>query len=260
MTRVLALGLFLSLCVPGLARQEVLIVADEMPAMEVLARKLEAGASARVQLVTQTNLPTGLDRFSAVFVYIHRDLFDAPEHVLIQYARDGGKLVVLHHSISSGKRKNPDWFRFLGVELPTGDVRQGGYKWIEPARLEVVNLASRHYITTHGIKYPETFAFPFSSLGSASAALSKPGFVLPDSEVYLNHVLQGPREILLGFRYHDPTTGTDYAQTTAGWYRPAGRGWIFYYLPGHGIQDFENPVYAQILVNTLRFKPSAPSR
>ena len=59
------------------AANEVLIVADEFPAMQVLAKKLEAGAAAKCTLVEQTAIPAGLARYSALIVYIHRSIGEA---------------------------------------------------------------------------------------------------------------------------------------------------------------------------------------
>src|SRR5437899_6219094 len=80
---------------------EVLIVADEFPAMEVVASRLksEEGVSSRV--IKQTELPSNLNDFSAVVVYIHGVLSEAAENGFMDYAQNGGKLVLLHHSISS---------------------------------------------------------------------------------------------------------------------------------------------------------------
>lgn len=98
--------------------QEVLIVADEIPAMQVLAKSLKVQEGITTKIVFQTNLPRSLEGFRAVIVYIHKDLDSGPEKAFIQYAKNGGKLIVLHHSISSAKRKNNEWFTFLGVDLP----------------------------------------------------------------------------------------------------------------------------------------------
>src|SRR6185436_10571094 len=107
----------------------------------------------------------------------------------------------LHHSISSGKRKNHDWFKFLGVTLPEGDVTTGGYKWIEGITQQIVNLAPDHFITTHKVSYPEKIAFKVGS----SEERTIPGVTLNESEVYLNHVLEADstRKTLLGLKYHD---------------------------------------------------------
>jgi hypothetical protein len=237
----------------GWMRGDVLIVADEIPAMEVLAKKLKDAESIPSRIVTQTNLPKALAPFSAVVVYIHKGLAAAAEQAFIDYAQGGGKLIVLHHSISSGKRTNKQWFSFLGVDLPAGDVAAGGYQWIEPVTLDFVNLAPDHYLTGHRVKYEKPIAYTRSDGGAGVTEL--PGFTLKDSEVYLNHVLTGPRTILLGLKYADAKSGKTYQQECAGWCRPAGKGWIVYLMPGHSAAEFENPTYARILVNAVTWKP-----
>ena len=124
--RVFGLACLL-LVTPTFAAGQVLIVPDEFPAMEHIAAKLKSEENISSKLVWQTNLPPDLSLFPAVIVYIHKDLKPAAEKAFIEYTQAGGKLVVLHHSISSGKRKNKDWFNFLGVTLPEADVDTGGY-------------------------------------------------------------------------------------------------------------------------------------
>jgi hypothetical protein len=245
---------------PLFAADSVLIVADERPAMEVLAARLRSAAQVETRIVEPSNLPPSLAGFKAVFVYIHGNLAEPAERAFIDYTQAGGKLVTLHHSISSGKRKNKYWFEFLGIELPTGDVAQGGYKWTEPATLEIVNLAPGHFVTTHQVPYPTRL--PYRREGTSGEPPALPGFALPDSEVYLNHTFTRPRTVLLGFKYRDPQSGVVYMQDRAGWHLPAGKGEIFYFKPGHSTKDFENPAYAQILANTLTTPSpaSAPTR
>src|SRR5258708_21749790 len=139
-TRLLLRGLLFFAIMTATGQAAVLIVADEFPAMETLAAKLKAEEHVDSKLVWQTNLPPNLASFDPVVVYIHRDLTEAAEEAFINYTESGGKLVLLHHSISSGKRKNPHWFTFLGVALPEGDVTKGGYKWIEGITMDMVNL------------------------------------------------------------------------------------------------------------------------
>lgn len=231
---------------------QALFVADEFPAMETVAARLRAVEGWSGRVVWQTNLPPDLTEFDAVAVYIHRGLNPAAERAFIGYTEAGGKLVVLHHSISSGKRQNKDWFRFLGVALPEGDVDAGGYKWIEGVRQQVVNLAPDHFITTRGVQYPERVAFPRAAGGAPEL---RPGFTLTNSEVYLNHVLTGPRTLLLGFSYTDAVSGRTYAQKHAGWCKPAGKGWIVYLQPGHGAEDINHPTFQRILLNALIWRP-----
>ncbi len=249
------LAVLFALIAPGMlfAGGEVLIVADEFPAMQVLADQLKAETDVPIRIVGQTNLPANLSSFAAVLVYIHRDLAETAEKAFVTYTDAGGKLIVLHHSISSGKRKNRQWFSFLGVTLPEGDVSRGGYQWTEGVTLQIVNLAPDQFITTNRVSYPERVAFQSPAVGPETKTL--PGFTLTDSEVYLNHVLDGPHTLLLGLKYTDGKTGRLFMQTHAGWFRPDGKGWIVYLMPGHSARDFENPAYRRIVVNAVLWKP-----
>lgn len=238
---------------PRARAAEVLVVADEFPAMEILAAKMKAEENLASRLVWQTNLPPDLSVYSAVVVYIHKGLLEATEKALIQYTKAGGKLVALHHSISSGKRKNKDWFPFLGVDLVPGDVQAGGYKWIEGVAFDVVNLAPDHFITTHKLTYPAQVAY--RSANSDGGEKNRPGFHLDHSEIYLNHQLTGPRKLLLGFKYTDAKSGQTYQQDCAGWIRPAGQGWIIYFLPGHSSSEFQSPTYSRLVLNALIYQP-----
>jgi hypothetical protein len=233
---------------------EVLIVADEFPAMQVLARQLHAEEHIPSRIVAQTNMPADLAPFAAVMVYIHRQLDAAAERAFVDYTQAGGKLIALHHSISSGKRKNKLWFPFLGVDLPDGEVSQGGYKWIEPVTLDFVNLAPGHFIMTNKVKYPRTIAYRRGD--GAADELLLPGFTLKDSEVYINHQLTRPRTVLMGFKYADAARGRVFMQDRAGWMLRSGRGWIIYFQAGHSAKDFEEPAYARILLNAVLYNPS----
>src|SRR5712671_5814144 len=86
-----------------LPARDVLIVADEFPAMEVVAARLKTEENTSAKVVSQKELPDSLKEFEAVAVYIHGALSETAERAFIGYANGGGKLVLLHHSISSGK-------------------------------------------------------------------------------------------------------------------------------------------------------------
>jgi type 1 glutamine amidotransferase len=227
-----------------------LIVADELPAMEVLAEQMHRRNGIESRIVRQTELPASLAEYDAVLVYIHGRLEDGPEQAFLAYAENGGKLVLLHHSISSGKRRNQRWFAMLGVELPEAGVDAGGYKWIEGVRLEIANLAPRHFITRKDVTYPVRVAY--AEDGKHERLL--PGFVLPHSEVYLNHRLTGRRSPLLGLRYVD-ASGKVWMQATAGWVMKLGKGWVVYFMPGHTADEFREPAYAAIVANAVMWKP-----
>lgn len=240
--------LFLSfLCCSLPAAGPVLIVADEFPAMEVLAGKLRAAEGLECIIVPQTDMPADLSKYSALVLYIHRTIGEPAEKAFISYAESGGRLVLLHHSISSGKRANRHWFPFLKIFLPPGEFSQGGYKYIDPAVMDVVNLAPRDFITTHKVAYNRRVRYRDDA--------DLPGFRLDETEVYLNHSLTGPRTILLGLKFTDPKSGQTYMQDTAGWYMKIGSGWVMYFMAGHSARDFEHPAYAQILVNAIASGP-----
>lgn len=239
-------ALFLLLTLPLLAAGDVLIVADEFPAMEVLAARLKTGAGVASTIVKQTELPTELSRYSALIVYIHGRIGEPVEKAFIDYANAGGKLILVHHSISTGKRANRYWFPFLGVTLPLGELSAGGYKYFEEIEMEIVNLAPKHFITTNQVTYDAKVAYKEQEL---------PAFELKDTEVYLNQVSTGEKTILLGFKFREPKSGVTYMQDTAGWYKKAGRGLVMYFMPGHSVREFQSPAYAQILVNAVAFQP-----
>lgn len=246
-------GLLLLSCWLGSLRaaSPVLIVADEFPAMQILASALASSGAdpgRACTVVRQDELPDSLGAFSAILVYIHGDLKVGAERALIAYAQGGGRLILLHHSISSGKRRNREWFSFLGVELPTGEVSAGGYQWIEGVPLEIFPTGE-HFITTHKVAWP-------AAKVEGGGVVPPRVLTLEDSEVYLNHRFKGERTVLLGLRHEDPASGQVTVQRTAGWYRRAGQGWVFYFMPGHSSKEFESPVYCQILINALNWAPS----
>jgi len=226
--------------------------------MELVAQKLKTEAAIESRLISQTQLPEQLKSFATIVVYIHRELGAKAERAFIDYANGGGKLLLLHHSISSGKRKNVHWFSFLGVALPEGDLAHGGYKWIEGVSFELVNLNPNHFIMTNNVKYPEKLQY--ARANHPAGRVDAEGFRLADSEVYLNHQHTGPRTLLMGFRYVDPKTGVHYEQERAGWLKEAGKGLIIYLMPGHTRQDFEDPTYSRIVLNAVIYQrqPAGP--
>lgn len=227
---------------------DVLIVADEIPAMEYLAGYLKKEENINSKIVTQQQMPSDLSNCEAVIVYIHRNLNADAEEAFINYTKKGGKLIPLHHSISSGKRKNKHWFTFLGVDLPEGDVEKGGYKWIEGVTIDIVCL-ERHFITTNKINFNEKTLFK-----TDSQEKELPGFRLTDTEVYLNHKLLEPRMVLLGFKYTDAKTGKVYMQNHASWLRKYEEGLIIYLQPGHSVKDFQNPIFSRMIANAVIYK------
>jgi hypothetical protein len=232
------------MAIPCWGAADVLIVADEIPAMEVLSKQLKTRIGVASTITTQDRMPADISVYPVVMAYIHKSIGEPAEKAFIAYAKGGGKLFLLHHSISSGKRENKEWFPFLNISLPSKPYAEGGYKYFDPADFDVVNLAPGNFITTHEVKFPEKTMYE---------GKERPSFPANDTEVYLNHVFSGPRTTLLGIKYTDKTTGKVYEQPTAAWYRPADRGMVFYFMVGHKASDWDNPVYAQIVANAVTY-------
>lgn len=229
---------------------EVLIVADEVPAMETLAKSLKTLENIDSKIVAQTEMPSDLSVYKAVLVYIHKDLAVSAENAMINYTRAGGKLILLHHSISSFKNKNADWFPFIGVALPKLPVNEGGYAYVGGIDMELVNLAPSHFITTHKIKYPKKILYK-SETSVKEKAMD--GYGLINTEAYINHQLIGNKTILMGLKFKDKD-GKTWMQDRAAWCMDVGKGWIFYLQPGHTVTDYENPVTGRIIANAVIYK------
>ena len=101
-----------------LKAQDILIVADEIPAMEALAKAFINAENWDCKIVKQAEMPTSLTNYKAVIVYIHKELFPEAEEKFISYTKNGGRLICLHHTISTFKKPNKDWLTFMGGELP----------------------------------------------------------------------------------------------------------------------------------------------
>jgi hypothetical protein len=198
------------------AASDNLIVCDEVPAMQNLAKQIDSRLHQSSDIASQDKLPASLTGFKSVIVYIHGNLSEPAETAFIDYAKNGGKLVLLHHSISSGKRRNKYWFPFLGIALPPA------YKYIDDATWDVIPAAG----------------------GGAP-------FTMHDTEIYLNQEPDSDRTLLFSLRYRDPKTGELIEQNTAGWVKKTGAGMVYYFMPGHYPKDFEYEPYVQALMKAL---------
>ncbi len=233
------------------AADRLLIVADEIPAMEVFAGEMKTRAGAESKIVTQADLPASFDGFDAVVVYIHRDILEPTEKAVLATLRAGRKVILLHHSISSGKRKNKEWLPAFQITLPLGKLEDGGYGYYDPTTFEMVNLAPAHPVTTRGVKYQRPTGFAVDGIGEERPL---PSFTVPGSEVYLNHRHDAPRTKLLGFKWTDPRSGKLHQQDTAGWLMKVGKGTVFYFMAGHEAADFAIGPFAQILANAVAYR------
>jgi hypothetical protein len=216
-------------------------------------------------MVEQSEMPEDLSAYRALIGFIHGKLEPDAEEAIISYTEKGGRYICLHHSISSGKAKNPHYFDFLGIHLDHPEnsyhpVKPGkGYGWYHDGdkgiTLRLVNLNERHYINNHRINWNDTISYASSDGPSVQAMY--PSIALPKTEVYLNHKFKDGREktVLAGFKFYDPRNGELFMQDRAVWYKPYGEGLIFYFMPGQTVQDYKNPNIAQMILNAIEWQP-----
>lgn len=236
---------------------KVIIVQDEMPQMEVLAKFLREKGRLSVAITDQSSFPKDLSAYDAVIVFIHRDLQENTENSIINYTKKGGKLICLHHSISSKKAQNKFYFDFLGMRLDKGPMEKGGYKWKESS-WSLVNLNSKHFITNSNVNWKEKISYTPSDYPATEAVY--PGITFKhDSEVFINHKFTDGREktVLCGIVYHDKESDKTYMQDRGAWIKRQGKGVILYFMPGHIASDYENRNISQMILNAIRW-PAKP--
>lgn len=259
MTRKVSILLIVSIClalVTGVSparTPEVLIVQDELPQMQVLAEFLRQEGKLSVTIADQPSSPDDLSPYKAVIVFIHKDLHENTEKAIIEYTKNGGKLICLHHSISSKKAQNKFYFDFLGMRLDKGPMETGGYKW-KASSWSLVNLNSQHFITNSDVEWDKRVAYTPSDYPSSEGTY--PGIILgADSEVFVNHKFIDGREktVLCGIIYRDAETGKTYMQDRGAWIKKQDKGMIFYFMPGHAASDYQNNNIAQIILNAIRW-------
>jgi len=255
------LFVFVSICVAlilGLSPVrplKVVIVQDELPQMEVLAKFLREKGNLSVAIMDQRSLPEDLSQYQAVIVFIHKDLEEKTEESIIDYTKNGGKLICLHHSISSRKALNRFYFDFLGVQLDKGPMETGGYKWIHSS-WSLVNLNSQHFITNFDVDWDETIVYTPSDYPSTEQAY--PSINLQDdSEVFINHKFTDGREkvVLCGIVYYDAESNKIYMQDRGAWLKKQGKGTIVYFMPGHAVSDYQNKSISQMILNAITWPP-----
>ena len=255
---LLTIGFLVGLAPPAAeaAARKVLIVCDETPQMEALAKFLQDEAGYETRIVAQEDCPDSLSEYRGVFNFVHSPLTDKVEEALIAYALAGGRLISLHHGISSSKMLNRKWLPFCGVALSRKERDEGGWSVLGNITAELVNLRPGHYITSHKVTYDGTTTYTPSD--SPSTEQECPVLRFPRSEVFLNEHFTDGREkvVLFGVKGIDPKTGKVYMQDRGGWFQRKGKGWAFYFQTGHATSDFQNRSYCQILLNCLEWDPS----
>jgi len=233
----------------------VLIVCDERAQMEALARFLRQEGKLEVEIVDQENFPAQPSGYRAIVDFVHKPFSDRVEQALITFTENGGRVISIHHSISSSKRLNKYWLGFCGMTLPPKPRDQGGWHVIGNTTAVLVSLRPDHYVTSHNVKYPKTTVYESSEVLKAERNL--PALEFPRSEVFLGQQIHdmGEKEMLFGLKCVDPKTSQTVMIDRGGWYQRKGRGWHFYFQIGHGTGDFLNPAYCQILLNAISWQP-----
>ena len=237
------------LCV---AADPLYIVHDTPAPMQTLARGLkDRGFDVRIEEQSAFKQHEPTLKAGAVFMYIH-DAFDPEvETLLIRWTENGGRLIVLHHGMASGKMKSAQWPAFMGVRIQPRDDPHHPWK-VFRSTFQVVNLSPDHWITTHNVRWPKTTQYTPSDEPSTLQEL--PSFDLPDTELFHNQLFTDGRRktVLLGMK--GEVEGRTIMQDRAGWLMPAGKGWIVYFQMGHEARDFENPAYLQLIVNAVEWR------
>ena len=241
----------------------VLVVVNQQGEFPTLAKLLKKHGY-NVTLQTQKQIGKSITGYETVLVGVESSLQPKVVSTLIDYAKRGGRLVILHGGLNESKIKNKRWLDFLGVKFyPTGYKK---YPRKTPKLIDahVVNLMPEHYITTHNVKYDKTV--PCAPKNRPDLKGAFPAFKLTDTAVYHDVLLNDDNErvILLGSRFNVADSDDLNAvkafiiEEMAGWYKPAERGWVFYFQPGGVDADFRNPSFSQILLNCLAWRPNDP--
>jgi hypothetical protein len=251
--------------------RRVLIVTDESDRMRPLAAYLKDQGEIDSVIVDYQSLPENervlpddLAEYDALIGYIHGDLDEPTEIRIIEYTRSGGRFVCLHHMVSSGKKKNRFYFDFLGLHMDdiehAREASEPGthYMWREPVEKVVVNLAPGHYVTSHGISWPDKIDFLPTDMPDAREK-EYPAVTMKRTEVYSNvkRTDGAEKTLLLGYVYADDRNNVTHAQATDGWIKPAGDGHIVYVQPGHFVEEFTDPdnILNRLILNAITWSP-----
>jgi hypothetical protein len=104
--------------IPTMAQSTVYAVHDTPEPMKTLRLSLSK-LGIRVVLEDQKLFSQHMSsmRPQAILMYIHDEFDPAVERFLISYTEQGGRLIVLHHGMASGKMRSARWPGFLGVQI-----------------------------------------------------------------------------------------------------------------------------------------------
>jgi len=241
------------LLVTSLPAQRLYLVTEDPGPMKALGAVLERhGYRTAVESEQEFLAHKNESSPKAIFVYVHKPLEAAMEDYLISYAEDGGRLIILHHGIASSKVNNKRWLPFLGIRIS----REVEPKWLVlRGAYQLVNLNPRHYVTSHNVIYPASVSYTPTDAPSTEQQVQ--AIEIPDTEIFLNQVFTDGRRKTVLFGFKTTIDGKTYMQDRAGWTVETGKGHVFYFQPGHFGRDFDNPGYAQVLVNAIEWKPDS---
>ena len=238
--------------------RKALILADKSDEMPEL-RQLVQGGGWNVTQLAQKDWNVSTSGFAAIVVYIHEPILEAVESALIDYAEQGGRLVVIHHALASAKMRNPRWLEFLGVKIVPKSAPDAPWFVSGDVAFTVVNLSPKHYITSHEVHYDKTVTYRSATRKELDGEF--PAFVLERSEIFHNQRnTDGEAKIpLLAYRLDGPEgkelpDNVPAFEETAGWLKKTGRGWTVYLQPGHTESDFRHASFGRIVLNALEWK------
>lgn len=233
----------------------LLIIGDKDGELPTLAAVLTDRGGYEVQALAQAGVDRRLGGYDAVVMYVHRPIRLHIEKALIDYTNGGGRLLVLHHGIASAKWQNPEWLSFVGVSMAPRDDPERPWGVEANTTYTLVNLAPGHYVTSHMIRYDCEVDYLSPDSGTRRGRYL--ALDLPDTEVFRNQCFTDGdvKTVLFGYRHVDRENGYTRMEDTAGWMKPAGKGWLFYLQPGHAEHDFSHSHFARIILNCLDWQP-----
>ncbi len=258
------LTLFVSLCSlfaldAAEPSRKALILADKADEMPELRQLVADGGWSVTQLAQKDWDVASAAEFGAIIVYIHEPILEPVEKALIDFAEQGGRLLVVHHALASAKMKNPRWLEFLGIKISPRSDPNAPWFVSGDVPFTVVNLAPKYYITSHGVEYDKTVAYRSATRKELDGEF--PAFVLEHSEIFHNQRnTDGDAKIpLLAYRLDGPASkdlpgNVPMFEESAGWLKKTGKGWTVYLQPGHATTDFRHPAFGRILLNALDWK------
>lgn len=185
-----------------------------------------------------------------------------------KYCAQGGKVITLHHNVSSMMLRRPEWLDFVQVYIKRGDDAEYPWSVIEGGDLYLTNLQPNSEITTEGIEYdaevpelnlredPSKMVLTHELKGEAKTEYQErkkePAIEFKKSEYFINHVpLPNPqRTLLFGVYFKDPESGRMFISNNGGWKMPYKKGMIYYFMPGHAIHDYHQQ-YCSIIKNCI---------